>query len=334
MKMTKYILTSFFTLLITAIAIPAFAEGKFSGLMFGDYYWFAKHNDTASKLANGEYGIKGHNGFWMRRIYLTYDHKFDGDWSARFRLEANSSDFKTAAPSVITPFVKDAFLQWKWNTRNLFFGLSGAPTFDLFENHWGLRAVEKTPEDLWNFGSARDFGVAAKGSYGDGLISYHLMFGNGSSNKHETNNGKKGYLSLSSNPIKEVLLELYGDYESFTHNVVTHIFAGYKIETFRLGGLYSYAKQSNAAKNITSLYGVYNFTDTFAVFGRMDKVSAGLGDATYLHQSSASPPTLIIAGADFELEKNIHLIPNIESVTYKEGVDSDLIPRLTFSWVF
>src|SRR6185503_4120575 len=40
---------------------------KISGLMFGDYFWVATDHRDA---------IEDQNGFWFRRIYLTYDQKF------------------------------------------------------------------------------------------------------------------------------------------------------------------------------------------------------------------------------------------------------------------
>ena len=78
---------------------PAF---KIGGLMFGDYYDVAQnHRD----------GLEGQNGFWMRRLYLTYDHALAKSLSLRVRLEANSKgDF--VSTGVNTPYIKDAWLKW------------------------------------------------------------------------------------------------------------------------------------------------------------------------------------------------------------------------------
>jgi hypothetical protein len=68
-------------LTLTATAMPAFAgEGKFSALLFGDAYWMAANHDST---------LEDMNGLWIRRFYLTYDQKFDDNWSARLRLEAS-----------------------------------------------------------------------------------------------------------------------------------------------------------------------------------------------------------------------------------------------------
>jgi hypothetical protein len=342
-RAVKYFSLSFFVITVIGILSASFvlaAEGgKISGLMFGDYYWFAKNHDKTTSLSN-DTGYEGQNGFWLRRIYLTYDYNFDEEFSTRFRFEANSPDFTNKTATNMTPIVKDAYLKYKWDTRNLFFGLSGAPTFELVENHWGYRPIEKSPEDLWGFGSSRDFGFAAKGSCADGLFGYHLMLGNGSGNKHEVNKGKKAYLSLTTAPTKELVFEFYGDYESNSHNSTSHVFGGYKTDSYWGGVLFSHLKKSDGKDgfngfNVTSLYAAAKTIEKLSVFGRVDFLSAaGLGDADYLHTSKTAKPTLIIAGLDYELAKNAHMMPNIELVKYDSGVDTDVIPRLTFSWVF
>ncbi|MGK5087124.1 hypothetical protein WDW86_06165 [Bdellovibrionota bacterium FG-2] len=325
---------------IVLVSGSAFAgEGKFSGLVFGDAYWFAKDHDTTTSLAS-EKGYQGQNGFWLRRAYFTYDYGFEENWSSRLRFEMNGKDFTDKTGSTISPFLKDLYLQYKWDSRKVFMGLAGTPTLDVVENHWGLRAVEKSPEDLWGLAPSRDLGVAIKGSYSDGLLGYHVMAANGSSTTQEINKGKRVYLSLTSAPIKEVLLEVYGDYESNTHSTLNHVFAGYKVDAFRVGAMFAHRKVA-ASKNLFNSYNVWSLhavakvMDELSAFARVDALDkACLGDSTYLHQSKTAKPMLYIAGVDYEAAKNIHFMPNVEMVTYPEGTDADVIPRITFSWTF
>ncbi|MFQ5627394.1 MAG: hypothetical protein ACE5I1_01435, partial [bacterium] len=58
-------------------------DSKFSGYMFGDYYWFA---------GNHEPEIQDRNGFWLRRVYFTYDKILDESFSTRLRLEMANPD--------------------------------------------------------------------------------------------------------------------------------------------------------------------------------------------------------------------------------------------------
>ncbi len=54
---------------------------KVSGLAFGDYYNVAAHHDE---------DLEGMNGFWFRRIYLTFDFKVDDNVDSRLRFEGSS----------------------------------------------------------------------------------------------------------------------------------------------------------------------------------------------------------------------------------------------------
>ncbi len=107
-------------LLIGLLLVPAFllkGEGKFSGWMFGDYYYAVTHHDEA---------VEGNNGFWLRRIYFTYDNTLSDKIAMRFRLEMNSpGDFKTS--STLVPFVKDAYLTAKLGKHTVAAGADRHP---------------------------------------------------------------------------------------------------------------------------------------------------------------------------------------------------------------
>lgn len=174
-----------------AICSVLYAQsGKISGYMFGDYYYVvANHNEE----------LEDNNGFWFRRIYLTYDHGLSEDFAVRFRIEMNSAgDF--SSQSKLTPVVKDAYLKWKHARHRILVGISSTPTWAVVEKVWGYRSVEKTPLDLQRFGSSRDFGLAIKGSLDQQQRwNYHFMFANGSSNGSENNKGKKCSLLYRAN---------------------------------------------------------------------------------------------------------------------------------------
>jgi hypothetical protein len=85
--------------------------GKFSGLMFGDYYWyFDRHQDGIS--FSDPTPVEGQHGLWFRRIYFTYDFAYNEKLTTRFRLEANSNGDFTGGD--LTPYVKDAYLKWTY----------------------------------------------------------------------------------------------------------------------------------------------------------------------------------------------------------------------------
>ena len=63
-------------------ATPPPPKGKFSGYMFGDYYYNVQQRDTTKKDLNG---------FQFRRIYFTYDYAISPKFDSRFRLEADQA---------------------------------------------------------------------------------------------------------------------------------------------------------------------------------------------------------------------------------------------------
>ena len=208
------------------------AEGKISGLMFGDYYAVVK-----SDMEVDGQEVEGRNGFGLRRIYFTYDGGLNEAFAVRFRLEMNTlGDFRTQAK--IEPFVKDAHIKWTRSGHAILFGLSPTPSVAVVQNFWGYRSLLKNPLILQKFGSTRDTGIAFKGTI-DPLkrVSYHFMFGNGSGTKSDVGEEKKVYLSLVARPAGGLIIETYGDWETRDDagRFTGQGFVGYGRERFRAG---------------------------------------------------------------------------------------------------
>lgn len=322
--------------------------GKISGVVFGDFAWFARYHAVTGSTTNWE----KKTAFWIRRAYFTYDHTFDERFSGRFRLEAVSGDFDDngGATDVLRPFVKEASLKWKPGDHAVSGGLVGTPTWvGLVEDHWGYRSVEKTPLDLQGFGSAVDLGVRADGNFGNGKLNYTAMVGNGSGTRWEINSDKKFYGALTFKPIQELAVQAYGDYETGTaHTDRTNLqgFVGYTCEKWRLGTLFNYrivqlAAGGNQKIKLLSGHGAFQIVKRLWGFARADHLfdpNPNGNTIQYLPFVETSKPTFTVAGLDFEARKNIHLLPNLETIFYSEvnGVRprTDIVPRLTVSWNF
>lgn len=326
-----------------AFAAPASAEnGKLSGYMIGDYYYVAGNHDPA---------LEEMNGFWLRRIYMTYDKKLEDGFSVRLRTEMSSAgDFESS--SKLTPVVKDAYLQYDTGATKFLFGISGTPTWSMIEKIWGYRSVEKTALDLQKYGSSRDFGLAVKGKLGDGgKAYYHAMFANGSSNKSETNKQKKVMGAVGAWLTDTVLIEGYADYDgrpdSKNRNTLQG-FIAYVTDQARLGFQLSYQNREmgEGAEDqdwtIWSVFAATRLSDQTSLFARVDANSAPNPDGdgiSYLPFDESAKPMFFVGGLDFELAKNVHVMPNVEMVSYSsyEGgpePDSDLIPRVTVYYKF
>ena len=139
----------------------AVGQGKFSGYMFGDYYYnVARDASIPTTNIASPAGTTAFQAFQLRRIYFTYDNDISEQFATRFRLEADQAA-ATSAPTAsgdvlpsgkVGVFVKDAYLLWKnvFSGSNLIFGVQPTPAYDVSEAAWGYRSLE----DYYGF--ARD----------------------------------------------------------------------------------------------------------------------------------------------------------------------------------
>jgi hypothetical protein len=305
-------------ILLLLLAVPRLkGEGKFSGLMFGDYYYAVAHHDAA---------VEGNNGFWLRRIYFTYDNSLSDKMGMRFRLETNSpGDFKTAA--TLVPFVKDAYLTAKFGRHTLMLGLIGTPLYDTLDEYWGYRAMEKTPIDLFKFGNSREFGVGLKGAIDSGSkLTYTLVVGNGAGIKSETDRGKAVYGRLNFQPVPALFLELYADYTDTGSGSSVNIlqaFAGVKGKWGRSGLNFGMRNARLAGANsdmkFVSLFGVFKICPKLDVIGRFDRLldpNPNGGKIDYIPMANNVRANVFLAGLGWSLSDNVKVIPNVKYVFY------------------
>ena len=307
---------------------------KISVEAFGDYYWVAQHDDEE---------IEDRNGFWFRRIYLTFDQRLSESISARLRFEASQpGDFASAA--TLDPIVKDAWVRWSPGPAlQVVAGIAPTPAFSSLEEFWGYRAVEKTPLDLQRMADSRDFGIALQGRVGSGeRIRYHAMFGNGSGTGTETDQGKKIALLAGADPFPGATVEVYADRDDRpgeTDRVTAQIFAGWRRDTHRIGVMYARQNRelgdgTEIDLDIASAFAVLTLRPRLAALLRVDRMFDPNPEADripYLRLDPSASSTLVIAGVDIGVHEHLSLIPNIEWVTYDgEAVDDGLFPRITF----
>ena len=311
---------------------------KFSGYMFGDYYYVAaSHNPD----------LEERNGFWFRRIYFTFDQEIAEGWAVRLRTEmAQPGDFSSG--SKMTPVVKDAYVKWSNGRHTVVLGISPTPTWERLEKAWGYRAVEKTALDLYKFGSSRDFGLAARGKLdADGRVQYHVMVANGAGNGAETNKGKKVLASLAFSPVKAFTVEGYADYEDRpgrTNRTTLQGAAWYSRKEGRLGVQYAHQIQQKAGGgedtfDVFSVFGAVRLSpdvNAFARFDRQFQPNPKAESIAYVPFAADAEANFIVAGLDYALTDKVHVMPNVEVVTYSEAVgatpDGDVLARFTFHY--
>jgi hypothetical protein len=336
-------------------------SGKFSGLMFGDYYWYYRWHQDQISIDNPT-AVEGQHGLWFRRIYFTYDLAYTEKLSTRFRLEANS-DGEFAGGDLV-PYVKDAYLKWVYGGRHqLTLGIHPTLTFDWLDGFWGLRHIEKTPADLYRIDSSRDFGFSFSGPVATGGVTYAAQFGNESGNGSETQEGKilrfEGRYEGNGGVALEAFYS-YGTRPAGERRQTVQGVAGFRNEIARVGAQYLWqARQSrpddvpDQTIDIWSGFGVWDVLPKKAgLFARIDSVKGelvgvetglpGADGIDYWLLSPNSKFTTWIVGGEWYLHPAIRVSPNLAIVKYGNdpdpvnfpGRDQDSMLRFTFFWTF
>ncbi len=300
------------------------AEGKITGVAFGDYYF-------VTTGAN-----KNENGFKFRRIYLTYDLKWNDRWSGRVRYEANDSGF--GAEDKMRPFVKHGYLRYRSNGRTVYMGLFGTPTWNVSERIWGYRSIGKTIMDLHKIGSSADLGVGFNGMLdGEGRVNAQLMFGNGNGQRPEADNGKKVYSLLHVKPAGAIEATVYLDWEGKPEGRNRVTFAGMlgtSGENFR-GGIEAFVRKNKKGEADgdaqvlgMSASGTATVRPRVKAFARLDYYDPG-------QSTVRDEEYMIIGGIDVTPAGNIHIMPNVMATIYaSSNADTEVVPRMTVHFKF
>ena len=348
-------------LLVLCIAMVditgAFAQGKFSGYMFGDYFYNVARDTSfrgahpPSNAAVG--GQKDLQGFQIRRIYFTYDNDISEQFATRFRLEtdATAGSKETDANSKVTVFVKDAYLTWKnvFQGSNLIFGFQPSSAFDISETAWSYRSLEKTIMDLHGIIPSRVLGISLKGKIVEsGMVNYWLTFANNSGTAApmgtvaNTDKYKRYSLNLQFMPTKELQFTLLGDYlarpstNAFPVSgnppatvgngvLTTALFAGYNVKDHYNFGVEGFlASIANQQKNSDNT-GLESLSAMgFTVFGEVNVSSELVAIARYDYYDpnndsrfKGDARNYVIAGLAYKPDKNVQIIPNFQLETYQ-----------------
>lgn len=337
---------------------------KFSGYMFGDFYYNTGRDPGIALLPNvaAPFGPEDFNSFQFRRIYFTFDDQISDKFSTRFRLEADSAALSSNGK--ISVFVKDAYLKWADSIgagHDFYFGMQPTPAYDISEAAWAYRSLEKTIMDLRGTVPSRDIGATLRGRLGtSGKYNYWVMVGNGSGNNPETDKFKRLYFNFWWKPSPKFQATLYQDYRALpdiadpnnaaglisNNSYTTAWFVNYgEAGKYGLGyeGFFTKTQNGNkfgaaapfnvADKTTTghSFWGWYNFNPIVGVVGRYDLYEPNT-------DGSGDKRDLFIASLVLKPHKNVFIMPNLYVEKY-EGVGpisikNSVTPRITFYYIF
>jgi hypothetical protein len=322
---------------LSALKLPA----AISAYAFGDYYFVLKQHKAE---------LEDQNGFWLRRIYLTYDADISDKLKARARLEMNSDGKFATTAATLNAFVKDAYVSYQFLPLHaLTLGIQEHLSFANVEKFYGFRHVEKTALDLYKVRDSRDFGLSLKGNFDDAKkFTYTVMFGNNSSYRQETNKQKALNARLTFAPNANWLFEVYGDMvqvDAVKKDTLLSAFAGFQCDWGRVGVNYVTRSLEETGKadadfSLIQTFAVAKFGKKFEALLRYDQTfdTQPSGQDSYLIIEKGYKTSLVVAGLGWNIHPKFQIMPNIKMVSYKEnkGVKpgSDTYFNVTFYYQF
>ncbi|MGE5683328.1 MAG: hypothetical protein ACM34K_20900, partial [Bacillota bacterium] len=187
----------------------------------------------------------------------------------------------------------------------------------------------------------------------EGSVKYWFKIANNSANAPELNKHKRFYGLLQFLPISNIQIVLYGDYATYAPKIdpldkqskTNGAFVGdvmlnlFQKDTYSIGVESFYkSQQNNFAPNALSPlqtqngYGVSAFLwvsiiDKLRLVGRYDIYEPN-------NEKENDRQSLILGALDFQPDKGVSIMPNVEMISY-QGIDpKDLVGRITFYYQF
>lgn len=349
----------------TAPAMQEKLPYRFSGEMFGDYFYNTSRDPSIATYSNVALGgAEDLNGFQFRRINFTFDDDLSDRFATRFRVEADNASLTSNAK--LTVFVKDAWLQWKnvFTNNDLVFGIQPNPDFFYAEEIWGFRSLEKTILDLRGLNGSRDFGVALKGKLDpNSKYSYWIMVGNNSGNGLEVDKFKRFYFNFRYHPNDKFTFTVLEDIKQNPKVVnpnntseklgddqyLTDFFVGYTTkDKYCLGFETFYASVRNgqfigtvppiridSKPNIgISTWAWYMFNPKVGALARYDYADPNKNDI-----AKGDSRNFFLGSLLLKPYKSVFFMPNVEVESYEDlptgvSIKNSVTVRMTVWWKF
>ena len=301
------------------------------------------------------------NGFDVKRLYLTVDHKFNDVWSANLTTDAQFlstpsvvlNPAPTAPTTVVTAntggvtevFVKKLYLQAKLSDAlNLRIGSYTAPWVPFVESLYGYRWVEKTVADRFGFANTADWGINAGGKFADTGLSYSVSAINGGGFKNPSRSktvdveARVAYVPLPGLTIgiggyEGHLGQVTALNESFNKHTATRLDAtvAYTIAGFRVGGEYYRAKNFKTVNNATAgLFGTSAVVASTAT-GLVTSDTA-TGGSIWASYAFAEQYAVFARADDNKLSKDV--LPSLKDKFFLVGVGFKPLKTIDLALVY
>jgi hypothetical protein len=238
-------------------------------------------------------------GVDIKRAYLIVDHQFSPIYSANLTIDfapngiiLNGGAFGTGT-LMGSEAIKYAYVQAKYADELVIQGgAEKTPWIPFVEDLYGYRYIDKVMIDQNKFGNSSDWGVNAHGDLGKGLFDYSISVEDGAGYKNPTRSQQMDFEARGNFNWNGFVLAGGGYWGKLANDIQTapptlppapqtatryDVLVAYVNPKFRIGAEYFNATDWKVVPKITpdqaqgwSVWGAYNFTPQWAVFGRYD----------------------------------------------------------------
>ena len=162
--------------IFTIVSTSLFAQGKVTGKTYFGYFYNSDGSPT--------------NEFEIHRVYIGYQNKINDYVS--YKITTDVGRFNTGKDDRMSLYLKYAMVSWKTPIGKFVFGLQGFNVFNVQENNWGYRFIEKSAMDKNKFASSADLGIGYYKKFA-GKLNFSAIVSNGRGYKKSENDNYKKY---------------------------------------------------------------------------------------------------------------------------------------------
>lgn len=252
------------------------------------------------------------SAFELTRVYLGYEHSFSENFTGTVIYDVGNPG---VGKFQMTAFIKNAFLNYRYNDLSVDFGMIPTTQFKVQENFWGYRYLEKVFQDAYDFASSADLGASVTYQFNTILSIDAALYNGEGYKKVQSDDFLKPTLGVTLTPFKELTVRAMADVMGKDSAQVTYAgFVGFQSGKISLAGEYNYQKNHLMIDGNDyfgpSFYATYVASQKVKVFARYDDLQSNSPSGQTENWNLAGDGQLVMAGIEYAPVKGIKLTPN------------------------
>lgn len=276
-------------------------SGKPFALIFTNFHTTSSDGETLTEFEN-------------TRAYLGYEYNFSKEFYAKVVFDVG--DPNDGGNLQMTAFLKNAYVQYKKEKLNAYFGMIATTQFKASEKLWGNRYMMKSYQDEYKFNASADLGVTFEYEFAD-FISADFSIINGEGYKKvQSDKYVRPALGVSLTPAKGLLARGYVDQmggDVKQQSLATLL--AYSNKKLVVAGEYNYQSNYKMVDGQdmygTSFYATYKLEDKWEIYARYDDLNSKALNGEQDGWNNSKDGQLMLAGVEYSPVKGIKFSPNV-----------------------